>query len=127
MTKLAVRLAHHDHEYVEDRGGWALLTHLRGAASRARYRTEAIDRAFDRFVEAEDGGRANPKIGGLALLVLQRALLAAEDLGGLLYAFRGSDPWARLVSARVPDLDAAFEAAFRDPELALAAISADPR
>lgn len=46
MTQLAIRLAHHDHEYVEARGGWALLTHLRAVASRRRYRSRAIDRSL---------------------------------------------------------------------------------
>ncbi len=86
-----------------------------------RYRREAIDRAYARFVYAEDAGRSDAEIGGLGLLVMQRALLAAEDLGGLLHAFRAPDSWARLVRATVPELDEAFENALVNPRDALAA------
>lgn len=117
--QLAITLKHHDHDYVELRGGLPLLTHLRGAPARAEYRSKAIDRALDRFRAAESDGRPEPEIGGLGLLVLQRAVLAAEDLGGLLHAFGGPDPWTRLRTSKIPDLDSAFERAVRDVERTL--------
>jgi hypothetical protein len=86
-----------------------------------RFRREAVDRAYQRFVAAEDVGRPDPEVGGLGMLVLQRSLLAAEDLGELLHAFLGTDPWARMVSAKVPDLDRAFEIAVTQPSVALSA------
>jgi hypothetical protein len=36
------------------------------------------------------------------LSVLQRSLLAVADLGGMLHAFAGPDPWIRLRSALPP-------------------------
>jgi hypothetical protein len=94
--KLAFTIKHHDWDYIERRGGIELLTHLRGAATRVAFRRAAIDRAYVQFAAAEAAGRPDAEVGGLGLVVVQRALLAAEDLGGLLHAFRGDDPWDRL-------------------------------
>lgn len=114
--KLAIDIEHADPGYVEERGGYALLSHLRGASDRVEHRRSAIDRAFQRFQEAEEEGKPDPKIGGLGLLVMQRALLAAEDLGGLMHAFAGPAPWERLRTAKVPELQAAYERAVAKPE-----------
>src|SRR3954462_1347170 len=113
---LAVTIEHDDPGYVEDRGGYALLSHLRGAPARVAHRRETIQRALDAFESAERDGQPDPEIGGRGLLLLQRALLAAEDLGGLLHAFAGPDPWQRLRTARIPELDAAFERSVGDVE-----------
>jgi len=113
--KAAITLPPHDPEYVERRGGVELLSHLRGAPSRVAYRQRAIQRAYDRFAAAEDNAHDDSEIGGLGLIVLQRALLAVEDLGGLLHAFGGSEPWIRLRSTTIPEIDAAFELCRADP------------
>jgi hypothetical protein len=113
---LAITIEHHDAAYVDRRGGFALLSHLRGAPARVEHRRASIQRAFDAFDAAEQVGKADAEIGGLGLLVLQRALLATEDLGGLLYAFAGSDPWQRLRTAKIPELDAAYLRATEDLE-----------
>jgi len=40
---------------------------------------------------------------------MQRALLAAEDLGGVLSAFRADDPWTELRATAIDRIDEAFE------------------
>jgi hypothetical protein len=107
-------------QFVASRGGWPLLSHFRGAEERVHHRRVAIERAFARFVTAERSGEPEPEVGGLGLLVLQRALLAAEDLGALIHAMLGPDPWRRLRSAKLPDVKAAYELAATAPETVLA-------
>lgn len=119
LVKVGFSVTHHDHEYVERRGGWELLTHLRGAPARVDYRREAIERALRRYGAAADAGSPGPEVGGLGLIVLQRALLAAEDLGGLLHAFAGPHPWDRLRATKIPDLDEAFASVLTDLASAL--------
>jgi hypothetical protein len=114
-VKLGIGLAHHDHAYVERRGGWELLTHLRGGDVRADYRTRALQRALKRFEAERDNGAPEAQVGGHGLLVLQRALLAAEDLGGLLHAFSGPEPWTALRLTKIPDLNAAYAGSKSDP------------
>lgn len=104
---LAVK--HHDHAYVERRGGWELYTHLRAGEKRAGYRREALTRAIALYRRALLGSIPEPEVCGLGLLVLQRAAFAVEDLGGLLHAFGGQDPFKRLISTTIPDLDAAYK------------------
>jgi hypothetical protein len=116
-----IAVTHHDHEYVEKRGGWELYTHLRAAPSRVRARREAIDRAARLYERAlQDEGASDAERNGRGLIVLQRTLLALEDLGGLLHAFAGPQPWERLRSAMYDEIDAAFEAAAADPDQVIA-------
>ena len=117
--RAAIAVKHHDHDYVEKRGGWELYTHLRAAPSRVRARREAIDRAGQLYEAAVTEGVSADARNGRALIVLQRTLVALEDLGGLLHAFRGSDPWNRLRNARYDELDEAFEAAASDPDVVI--------
>lgn len=115
--RAAIAGKHHDHNYVEKRGGWELYTHLRSAASRVKARREAIDRAARLYDAAvSDDGVSDNERNGRGLIVLQRTLLALEDLGGLLHAFGGSDPWDRLRNATYDELDAAYQAASADPD-----------
>jgi hypothetical protein len=109
--QIAITVPPHDPKYVEQRGGVELLSHLRAAPSRVEYRRLAIQRAYDRFAAAEDNGLDDSRLGGLGLIVLQRALLAVEDLGGMLHAFAGPDPWIRLRSAKITDITTAFDRA----------------
>jgi hypothetical protein len=116
---MAITIEHQDPAYVEHRGGFALLSYLRGAANRVEHRRSSIERAFEAFSGAEATGRADQEVGGLGLLVLQRALFAAEDLGLLLHAFAGADPWERLRAANVPELDGAYRTAVEDLDATL--------
>jgi len=52
-----------------------------------------------------------------SLLVLRRAMLAVEDLGGLLYALEEPPSFQRLVSYNLDDLSALFTRVFADPTL----------
>jgi hypothetical protein len=108
MMQLAITLDHPKPAYVEQRGGFAMLTYLRGTPKRAEHRRISVRRAHERFLTAQEEQRSNAETGGLGLLVLQRALLAAEDLGRLLHALDGPEPWERLRTAKIPDLDLAF-------------------
>src|SRR5437879_28349 len=100
--KMALVVVHHDHAYVERRGGWEFWVHTRGAPARVEYRRQAIARAHDLY-GAHEEGKPEPEVGGLGLLVLQRALLAVEDLGGMLHALAGPGPetWERLRRANI--------------------------
>lgn len=117
--KVGFSVAHHDHGYVKRRGGQELLAHMSGASARAGYRVAAIARSLRAYEQADDAGKPATEVGGLALIVVQRALLAAEDLGGLLHAFAGPKPWDRLRATKIPDLDAAFRSVLADPRKTL--------
>lgn len=108
-VKFGFALKHHDHAYVERRGGFQLLTYMRGAQGRADYRRDALDRALAAFDE-----RTGTEACAAGLVVLQRALLCAEDLGRLLYAVAGPEPWTRLRSAKLGDIDGTFATATKD-------------
>jgi hypothetical protein len=110
---------HHDHAYVERRGGHVLYSFMRHAPSRAAYRRAAIVRAHDRWKAASTEGVGSPLLGGIGLLVLQRAFLAAEDLGRLLVGLDGEPSWERLTTARLPALDEAFVRVLTDSDRAL--------
>jgi hypothetical protein len=92
-----------------------MLTHLRGGVVRAEYRTRAIDRSFELFEARRDDGAPDAEVGGHGLLVVQRSLLAAEDLGGLMHALAQPTPWAALRGTNMPELDAAFARAADEP------------
>jgi hypothetical protein len=79
----------------------------------------SIQSAYDQFSAAEQEGRSDSEIGGLGLIVLQRALFAAEDLGGLLHAFHGDKPWTRLRTATIADVRRVFDSAAADTTRAL--------
>jgi hypothetical protein len=70
--KLGIGLAHHDHSYVNRRGGWELLTELRGGGVRADYRRRAVDRSFKRFEVARVLGAPDAEVGGHGLLRVPR-------------------------------------------------------
>ncbi len=101
---------------IEQRGGHELLSHFLGAKARTKYRREAIDRALRLYEKAFEEESDSPRLTGLGLLVLQRALLPVEDLGRLIYALQGDQPWRRLLEAKIPDIDAALTRASSDPD-----------
>jgi hypothetical protein len=117
--QLGLSITHHDHSYIEERGGHVFYSHVRGAPARCTYRERAVVRAFQLYERGVADGLPEPELGGRGLLVLQRALLAAEDIGGLLHALAAPDPWARLVSTTIPDLDAAFRRVVADDPTAM--------
>jgi hypothetical protein len=117
--QLAVMVMHHDHSYVERRGGHVLYSFMRHAPSRAAYRRAAIVRAHDRWKAATTDGTRLPLLGGIGLLVLQRAFLAAEDLGRLLVGLDGEPSWERLTTARLPALDQTFVRTLANPDRVL--------
>jgi hypothetical protein len=117
--RLEIDIAEADLAYAEQRGGVALLSYLREGAARANHRREAIQRALDLYDNARAEDRPPAEVGSFGLLVLQRALLAVEDVGVLMHAFAGEDPWERLRSAKIPDLQRAFERAVADTDSVL--------
>lgn len=116
---MALRGRHHDHDYVENHGGWPFYSYLRGASSRAEFRDGAIERSWAAYRRAAVGSTPSAELGGLGLIVLQRALLAAEDLGRLLHAVGAEEPWIALRQARIDDLNEAFAAVAENGEIAL--------
>jgi hypothetical protein len=89
-VKVGFTLTNIDASYVEKRGGVELFAHLGGAPARVEYRRRAIQRALGAIRGSRGRGETGScEVGGFGLIVLQRALLAAEDLGGLLYALWG--------------------------------------
>lgn len=113
---MALRLRHHDHDYIERQCGWPLYTHLRNAGALAEFRAAAVERAWKNYRRAEADSRPDAERGGQGLIVIQRALLAAEDLGRLLHAFGEDRPWIAFRRAKINDLDLAFKKAAEAPE-----------
>lgn len=108
--KFGFRVEHHDHAYVERRGGWEFFTHLRAGSKRASFRRRALARAIRLYRDAWTRGGSDFELCGTGLLMLQRAAFAVEDLGGLFHAF-GSEAgrWKRLTSTTIPDLDTVLD------------------
>jgi hypothetical protein len=117
--QLALKIAHHDHAYIERRGGHVLYSYMRQASARSACRQAAIERAFARWLEASTGDQRLPSLSGLGLIVMQRAFFAAEDLGRLLAALDDEPSWERLTDATLPELDAIFTRVMTDPNRSL--------
>jgi hypothetical protein len=138
--RIGISIAHHDHDYVERRGGHAFFSHLRGAPDRARYREEALRRGERLYHEAVTTSAVPELICGAGLIVLQRAALAVDDLAVVLHALAEDDPeaaadpasnagaetWPRMVSMTIPDEIALFSAIAEDPGQALRAFRIPP-
>jgi hypothetical protein len=106
-VRIAVRDAL-DPDFIDHAAGAAFYTHLRGAEVIVDFRIRGLARAYERYERALGEDVNEPELGGLGLLVLQRAFLMVEDLGGLLFAMTGTDPWRRLTSYRAFELDELF-------------------
>lgn len=131
--QVGISITHHDHGYVERRGGHAFLSHLRGAPARARYRQTALSRAEKMYEQALATGATAEQLCGNGLIVLQRAVLAAEDLSALLHALADDEPqaaadltsktgeriWSRLIDVKIPDQLASFAGIAGNPSTAL--------
>jgi hypothetical protein len=77
-------------------GAEAVACHLRLVPGLARFRQEAIDRAVECYHESRERDSRGATVEGSSLVVIQRAFIAAEDLGRLLYARSGQAHWKRL-------------------------------
>lgn len=106
---------HHDHSYVDRRGGHVLWSHFRNGVARGAYRRAALEASVRMY--RETAGIGDPERGGLALLVLQRAQLAAEDVGRLLHTLAAKPSWERLTRSSYDDLDRIFEQVLSQPRL----------
>lgn len=133
--QIGVSISHHDHDYVERRGGHVFYSHLRGASARATYREGALRRAEALHADAWAKAASPEVICGAGLITLQRAVFAAEDLAVLLHALATDNPeaaaepdsgsgaeiWSRLVNVTIPDQHAVFSGILSDPSEALRA------
>ena len=84
MRELKLEIRDADPAYVDGKVGAELYVHLRAAPANVTLRRRALQRAHRLYISeasADDEGRR----GALGLLILQRAMLAVEDLGGLLH------------------------------------------
>lgn len=106
-VRIAVRNAA-DASFIEKATGPAFYTHLRGAERIVEFRLRALGRAHEQYEQARVNDSPEPEVAGFGLLVLQRVFLIVEDLGGLMYAVTGPDPWKRLTSYYAPELDEVF-------------------
>jgi hypothetical protein len=113
--QLALKIAHHDHAYIERRGGHVLYSYMRQAPARSSYRRAALERAFAHWQESNTGDQRLPSLSGLGLITIQRAFFAAEDLGRLLAGLDNEPSWERLTNATLPELDAIFARVKTDP------------
>jgi len=77
--QIGISILHHDHDYIERRGGHAFFSHLRGAPDRTRYREEALQRGERLYDDAVAAGGTPEEICGAGLIVLQRAALAVDE------------------------------------------------
>jgi hypothetical protein len=105
-----------DAEYIREKLGVELFSQLRGSPRVAEFRRGSVARAYGLYEQAVVDQKPEPEITGLGLLVLQRALLACEDLGALLHALAGEQHWMRFTSYTAEDLDLTF-AALRSRQL----------
>jgi hypothetical protein len=113
-VQLRVDIRDADPAYVDEKVGTELYVHLRAVPAIVDFRRAALARAAALHAAAEDD---ECRRGALALLVLQRAMLAVEDLAGLLYALEEPPSFQRLVSYNLDDLSALVARLFSDPTL----------
>jgi hypothetical protein len=113
--RLKVEIRGADPAYVEQKVGAELYVHLRAVPAIVDFRRAAIVRAYSLHANC-DSSDENRR-GALGLLVLQRAMLAVEDLGGLLHALDQPPSFERLVSYGLRDISTVFARLFADPEL----------
>lgn len=97
-----------DQERVENSVGWPLYTHMRGIPRIVAFRRRALDGAHELYKTALAEVMAETGISARGLLVLQRAGLAVEDLGGLLFALGCADPFVGLTATKIDDIDRVF-------------------
>ncbi len=114
MRELKITVHDADPAYVEEKVGVELYTHLRAVPANVTSRRAAIERAHALYGNTAGGMESRRSAAGL--LVLQRSMLAVEDLGGLMVAYADPPDFGRLVSYDLGDISAEFDALFRNPE-----------
>lgn len=112
MRELKIEVRDADPTYVEEKVGAELYVHLRAVPANVVLRRGAIERAYTLYEGAENQDES--RSGALGLLVLQRAMLAVEDLGGLVFAYADPPDFGRLVSYDLADISGQFDRHFRD-------------
>jgi hypothetical protein len=113
--RLKVEIRESDAGYVEEKVGAELYVHLRAVPAIVDFRRAAIERASSLHADCDPADEC--RRGALGLLLLQRAMFAIEDLGGLLYALDEPPSFERLVSYGLRDISTTFARLFADPEL----------
>lgn len=113
--RLKVQIRDADPGYVEEKVGGELYVHLRAVPAIVDFRRAAIERAYSLHAECDPTDEC--RRGALGLLVLQRAMLAVEDLGGLLHALDPPPSFERLVSYGLREISTIFARLFADPAL----------
>lgn len=113
--QLKVEIRDAEPAYVEEKVGTELYVHLRAVPAIVDFRRAALARATTIYDQCDPTDECRQ--GALALLVLQRAMLAVEDLGGLLYALDEPPSFKRLISYDLSDIGALFARLFAEPEL----------
>lgn len=107
MRELKVDVRDADSAFVDSEIGWEMYVHLRGASANVELRRSGIERACGRY---ELAGTETPSTQtAMGLLVLQRAMLAVEDLGAILFALEANPSFPRLLAYRLPEVAAAFD------------------
>jgi hypothetical protein len=106
MRELQITVQGADPRRVNVKVGDLLYVHLRAVPANVQSRRGALQRAHRLYCDAhaDQEGRQ----GALGLLVLQRAMLSAEDLGALLHALEEPPSFSRLVSYRLDALGSVF-------------------
>jgi hypothetical protein len=109
-VRIRLHIQDADVSFVEEKLGRELYSHFRGLSRVAAFRIDAVARAQNLYEEGRQGGLPEPEVAGRGLLVLQRTMLCAEDLGSVLWALSGDvqGGWLRLTSYRPDDLDGIY-------------------
>jgi hypothetical protein len=92
---------------------------MREAPARGAYRRAALERALRRCLEERKLDPTLPRASGVALIVMQRAFLAAEDLARLMIGLEAPPSWERLTDATLPELDSIIVRVLTTPQEAL--------
>lgn len=108
MERARLQIAGADASYVEDKLGREFYSQLGAMPRVAKFRDAAVERAAKLYADVVAGSAEEPEITALGLLVLQRALLACEDFGALVYALADKPHWLRFTSYGPGDLDEMF-------------------
>jgi hypothetical protein len=115
MRELKIKIRDADAGYVQERVSRELYAHLRAVPANVELRRRALGRAHRLYEGGVDDAEA--RRGALGLLVLQRAMLAIEDLAGLLYALEEPPSFGRLVSYDLGEISRLLDRLARDREL----------
>lgn len=108
MERVRLTIEHEEAGYVEEKLGMEFYSQLGGMRTIAEFRLDAVERAGTLYDAAVSRDADEPEVTGLGLLVLQRTLLACEDLGALIHALIEKPHWDRFTSYSMRELDETF-------------------